>query len=230
MATIVTLPTVLSTGLNTFPATKFQGLKLNFTRNVEFENTISRAASGREVGVSWREMPIITLELSWDFLDANPDTTPPSQDGSVSYTDLDWLDGFFRAQHGDLIPFYLRVADLPGQSPTDSQGRGQQIGTGDGTTVNFQLCRTVGPYLEPVQTIDSAVDPIIYFDGLPATGWTMLPKGIIQFTVAPANGTVITADFNWLYLCRFNDPAAEFEQFAYLAHECKSLKLRTVIQ
>lgn len=226
---IVTLP-ASANGLQFFPAQKFSGLSIDLKRNVAFENIISRAGSGREVGVSWREMPIITLDLSWGFLDANPNTTPQPDDGSPAYTELDWLMGFFEAQHGDLLPFYLRVSDLPGQLPAASQAQGQAIGTGDGVTVNFQLCRTVGPYLEPVQMPDPAFTPVIYFNGIVATGWTLLPRGIIQFAVAPAVGKAITADFNWLYLCRFDQPEADFEQFAYLVQKCDSLKLRTVIQ
>lgn len=227
---IVTLPAA-ATGLQYFPAAKFSGLKIDLTRSVEFDNTISRAASGREVGVSWREMPIITLDLSWDFLDANSLTVAQPIDGSAAYTELAWLEGFFKAMHGDLLPFYLRVSDLPGRGPGASQVRGQKIGTGDGTTVNFQLFRTDGPFPEPVQMPDPAFAPVLYLDGVKQTsGVTLQPRGIIQFTTAPAVGKVITADFNWVYLCRFNESAAEFDQFAHLAWECKSLKLRTVIQ
>jgi hypothetical protein len=373
---IVTLPANVSSGLPYFPADQFAGLQLDVKRNIAFDNTLSRAASGRETGVSWRELPVTTFELDWAFLDANTATTPPSQDGSPVYPEFDKLLGFFSQQHGDLMPFYLKLSNLT-LNPADSQVYGQQLAIGDGSTVNFQLCRTVGPYLEIVQTPDPASHPTIYVDGITlydaagpnplqnadfalgdsgwikGTGWTvvsgtiagrtggaaaftgpgsaavtnvvgvpcvagqtvsascdvvgetgangaatvrinffdasstllatvnsvaaiagswtrisangtapagsvsftvdcavnlstnthpwyatnftvgsysMLGGGIVQFAFAPPNGSIISADFNWVYLVRFDAPATDIDQFAYLVHECKTLKLRTVIQ
>jgi uncharacterized protein (TIGR02217 family) len=226
---IVTLPANVSSGLPYFPADQFAGLQLDVKRNIAFDNTLSRAASGRETGVSWRELPVTTFELDWAFLDANMATTPPSQDGSPVYPEFDKLLGFFSQQHGDLMPFYLKLSTLT-LNPADSQVYGQQLAIGDGSTINFQLCRTVGPYLEIVQTPDPAATPVIYVDGALVSTWTLLPGGIIQFASAPALNAVISADFNWVYLCRFDAPDTDIDQFAYLVHECKTLKLRTVIQ
>jgi uncharacterized protein (TIGR02217 family) len=228
MSTIVTLPANVSSGLPYFPAAEFTGLQLDVKRNVAFENTLSRAASGRETGVSWRELPLTTFELTWDFLDANTATTPPSQDGSPVYPEFDRLLGFFEQQHADLIPFYLKLSDLT-LNPADSQVNGQQLALGDGSTVNFQLCRTVGPYLEAIQMPDPASDPVVYVDGAPVTV-TLLAGGIVQFAAAPVLNAVISADFNWVYLCRFDGPDMDIDQFAFLVHDCKQLKLRTVIQ
>ena len=226
--TIVTLPTSVTSGLPTFPTSAFSGLKLDVKRNVEFENTISRAASGRETGISWREMPIITFELAWEFVDNNDSLIPASQ----TFTEFDQLTGFFEAQHGDLLPFYLRLSDLTFKA-SDSLVTGQQIATGDGSTTNFQLCRTVANYLEPIQMVDPAGVLNVYVNGALktlGTDYTYLGAGIIQFATAPANSAIISADIPFLYLCRFDASDMDTSQWAQFIHDCQSLKIRTVIQ
>lgn len=229
---IVTLPTSVSSGLPTFPASAFTGLKLDVDRDIAFDNTISRAASGRETGVSWRELPIITFELTWEFLDDNDALIVPSQTGAPTFTELDTLTGFFEDQHGDLLPFYLRLSDLT-QKASDSLVTGQQIATGDGVTTNFQLCRTVGAYIEPLQLVDPAGVLNVYVNGALQTSgsaYTLLPAGIVQFAAPPAVNAVISADIPFLYLCRFDAPNMSSAQWGLYIHECQSLKIRTVIQ
>ncbi len=224
---IVTLPTNPSSGLPYFPAAAFKGLQLDVKRSIAFETAIIRAASGSEVAVSWREMPIITFDLTWDFLDDNDALIPEDQSGNAAYTEFATLMGFWQQQHGQLLPFYLRLSDLT-KKAIDSMVTGQLIATGDGTTTTFQLCRTVGNYLEPIQMPDPAGTVTVYVNGV-ATSVTQLAGGIVQFASAPAAAALITADIPWVYLCRFDTDDAEWDQVYYLLHECKSLKLRTVI-
>lgn len=229
---IVTLPTSVSSGLPYFPTSAFSMLTLDVNREVAFENKISRSASGREVAVSWRELPIITFELNWGGLDANPANVPPSQTGAATFTEYDTLVGFYEAQHGSLLPFYFRLSDVT-NLPSDSFVEGQQIGTGDGTTTNFQLCRTVASYLEPIQMVDPAGQLVVYVNGAPKTAgtdYTLLSAGIVQFTNAPIANAVISADIPWVYLCRFDADNMTTKQWAQSIHDAEALKLRTVIQ
>lgn len=228
-STIVTLPTSVSSGLPYFPTSVFSGLSLDVKRNIAFDNTISRAASGRETGVSWREVPTITFDVAWNFVDDNDNLIVPSQTGAPTFTEFDTLVGFFEQQHGDLLPFYLRLSDLT-QKPTDSFISGQQIAVGDGVTTNFQLCRTVGSYLEPIQMVDPAGVLVVYSNGAVASGYTVLPAGIVQFTTAPALNALISADIPWVYLVRFDAQEMDIDQWALYIHDCQSIKIRTVIQ
>jgi uncharacterized protein (TIGR02217 family) len=221
---IVTLPTNSNSGLPYFPASSFAGLKLDVKRTASFANTISTAASGRETGVSWREMPTYEFEIDFEYLDGNNYTTGQS--------DFDKLYGLFQERHGNLLPFYLNLSQLTLKT-ADYAVTGQTIGTGDGSTINFQLCRTVGTYLEPLQVPDPDADPpTIYVAGVKKTAttdYTLLTKGIIQFVAAPASGALITADIDFVYCCRFDAEEQEFDQWAKYMLDCQSLKLRTVI-
>ena len=233
MSTIVTLPTNPSSGLPTFPASIFSGLKLDVKRIDSFDNTESIAASGRRTAVSWRELPISEFEIEFEFLDNNDATMPQSSDGTIVFTEYDTLRGFFNERHGGLSPFYLRLSDLT-HKPSDSLVTGQQIGTGNGTTVNWQLCRTVGTYLEPLQMPDPAGTVAVYVNGVVQTqaaggDYILLPGGIASFNAPPALNAVITADIPFVYLCSF-DGDGEWDQISYLLLECQTLKLKTVIQ
>lgn len=227
---IVVLPTnPITTPL--FPTSVFTGLKIDVKRTDAFENIESIAASGRRTAVSWREMPESHFEIGFNFLDANGNLIPPSTDGTIQFTEYDTLRGFFNAQHGGLLPFLLSLSDLT-RNPTDSYVTGQQVGTGDGTTVNFQLNRTVASFLEPLQTVDPNGTLNVYVDGTLKTygsDYTVLTGGIVQFTSAPANTKVISADIPFLYLCTFDQDEADWDQISFLLHECQSLKLKTVI-
>jgi uncharacterized protein (TIGR02217 family) len=230
--TIVTLPTTVTSGLPYFPTSAFSGRAIDVKRTFAFDTTISKAASGRETAVSWREMPEYSFELDWNFVDDNDAMVQPSQSGAPTYTELATLIGFFQAQHGQLLPFYLRLSDLTFK-PGDSLVTGQQIAIGDAVTTNFQLCRTVGSYLEPLQMPDPAGAVAIYVNGAQktvTTDYTILPAGIVQFTAAPALNAVISADIPFVYLCRFDADDMDVDQWAQFIYECKSLKLRTVIQ
>lgn len=214
-----------------FPVSVFTGLKIEVKRTDAFDNVESVAASGRRTAVSWREMPLSTFEVSFEFLDGNGNLIPPSMDGTIQFTELDTLRGFFNAQHGGLLPFLLRLSDLT-RIPSDSLVTGQQFGTGDGTTVNFQLCRTVGSFLEPLQTIDPNGTLNVYVDGTLktlGTHYTILNAGVVQFTSAPALNAVITGDIPFAYICTFGQDEADFDQIALMLAECQSLKLKTVI-
>jgi uncharacterized protein (TIGR02217 family) len=211
-----------------FP-TNLPGLTLDVKRGITYNTTVSKAASGRETAATWQECAIITFEINYEYLSADEGGVVQPQDGSAAYTDLDTLTGFFQARQGQLQPFLLRLAELT-KKPADSMVQGQQIGIGDGTTTQFQLFRQVGNFFEPIQCpVTGSVN--IYVNGAPVTtGWTLGTAGVITFASAPAASATISADFEWNYLCRFDEDSAEFNQFLYLLHECQTLKLRTVIQ
>lgn len=91
----------------------------------------------------------------------------------------------------------------------------QEIGTGDGTTTQFQLVKrysdTEGSY---VRTITKPVSGtvVIAVDGTPtASGWTVnTSTGIVTFTSAPTLGQVITAGFEFDVEVRFGDGSDQF--------------------
>ena len=118
---------------------------------------------------------------------------------------------FFEARNGRLYGFRFKDwADfkscLPSQlpSPTD-----QAIGTGDGSTTQFQLTKR---YSSGAQSWTRGITkPVagtvtIALNGTPqASGWTVSPAtGLVTFATAPAAGVALTAGFDFDVPVRFD--------------------------
>jgi uncharacterized protein (TIGR02217 family) len=104
----------------------------------------------------------------------------------------------WRAHFGSLYPF--RFKDW-----SDYQATNELFGTGDGSTVAFQLVKTYDPsqvllgspgtrfYVRSITLVSGA--PQIYVDGVlktVTTDYTISSSGIVTFTSAPAAGKQVT--------------------------------------
>jgi len=115
---------------------------------------------------------------------------------------MDVLIAFFRARRGKAIGF--RFKDWSDYSVT-----GQLIGTGDAANQVFQLVKT---YTSGSVTVSRDIKkPVsstetIYLDGVPqGSGYTLdTTTGIVNFTAAPGNGVLVTADFEFDVPVRFD--------------------------
>jgi uncharacterized protein (TIGR02217 family) len=122
--------------------------------------------------------------------------------GVKTQAQLDTLIAFFRARRGKAIGF--RFKDWSDYSATSNI-----IGTGDGADTTFQLVKS---YTSGGVTVDRTITkPVsgtvqIYKDGvLQNSGVTTdTATGVVTFTVAPANGVVITASFQFDVPVRFD--------------------------
>ena len=127
----------------------------------------------------------------------------------------------------------------------------QAIGTGDGTTTEFQLIRNWGTFDEPIYHpaplppyygygvngygeygyggslvyIDGTLPPYLYFDGVQALNYTTSTRGLITFETAPADNVIITADISYYYKVRFKDDMVDFENFQYTLWKSGSIGL-----
>lgn len=128
----------------------------------------------------------------------------------------DWtaLIAFAAARRGHLHGF--RFKDWSDYTSNATDGRtapttlDQVIATGDGTTVAFQLLKSYdlsGPNPE-VRTITLPVTGTVVaaVDGVTTAVTVTNPGGVITFSSAPANGTVITAGFEFDVPVRFDLP------------------------
>jgi uncharacterized protein (TIGR02217 family) len=236
MATPAVLPPYSLTTPPLFPAAQLGGLTFDVKRTIAYDTLVQTAASGRETVATWKETPTIHFEVVFEYLfddmrygSTSDDTVADPAD---DYTQLEILEGFFRQLRGQFQPFYLRLADLT-QNSADSVLMGQNIGTGDGVTTNFQMVRSIGPTYEIVQNVDAAATITIYVNGAPLSssgGWAISSQGVLVLSTPPAVGALILADFSWLYLCRMDDDSLDLDQMMYLLYECQSFKFRTVIQ
>jgi uncharacterized protein (TIGR02217 family) len=167
--------------------------------------------SGREVRTANYLAPRWLIALDYDLLrmvSAN--------------TELQEIIGFFAECQGENAPFYFEPVTI---SPVT----GQAIGTGDGVTTTFPFTVSIGDFtLSPASV---ATPPNVYLDGaLQSSGFTVnaaAPAGV-TFATAPGAGVVVSADFHWFFLCRFDDDSEDVEEFMAKLYALQSLRLRTV--
>jgi uncharacterized protein (TIGR02217 family) len=132
---------------------------------------------------------------------------------------LEALRVFFYARCGRAYGFRFKNHD-------DFDVEDQELGEGDGAETEFQLVKT---YTSGEATLTRKITkPVtgtvsIYADGVPqGSGWSVdTTTGIITFTAAPADGVVITADFEFDVPVRFDTD--------YLAVAYESYELRTAV-
>lgn len=163
----------------------------------EFSTTVIRTRGGKAYrNVNWQQ-ELQRWELS--FFD--------------SIAVVESIRAFHRARFGRAQSFLLFDHD-------DSSVTGVTLGTGTGALTTFQL---VKPYSNGAVTYTRTITKPkvnsirIYKDGvIQPTGWntnavintepfTPLADGIITFTSAPANGVMITADFEFYFPVRFEE-------------------------
>jgi uncharacterized protein (TIGR02217 family) len=122
--------------------------------------------------------------------------------GVRTQAQLDALIAFFRARKGRADGF--RFKDW-----TDYKATAQLIGTGNGSTTQFQLVKTYASgSVTETRTITKPVSGSIsiYLAGvLQTSGYSVsTTTGLVTFTTAPSNGTAITATFEFDVPTRFD--------------------------
>lgn len=153
----------------------------------EFNTTIATTFGGFEQrNVNWQK-----ARGRWDV-----------STGLKNQSDMDALQAFFRARFGKGYGF--RFKDW-----SDYKGIGQNLGTGNGTQTAFQLIKvyTSGSYSysrDIKKPVSGTVN--VYKNAvLQASGYTLdLTTGIITFSVAPAAGVIVSADFEFDVPVRFD--------------------------
>lgn len=181
---------------------------------VQFPTDISYASSGGP------EFSTEIIELSSGHEKRNQNWTYPRERWNVAYGIkkeelLKTFLEFFYARKGRAIGFRFK-------NPDDFQATGQEIGTGDGSTVDFQL----------VKIYDSGGHTLTRKISKPVTGTTIIYKdsvevvsgltidtttGIATFGTPPSSGEVITADFDFDIPVRFDSDYSPVSLDNYLA-------------
>src|SRR5271168_1532617 len=119
--------------------------------------------SGKETTIRQWLYPKYQYELTFDYLSA-----------------ADWqnLEGLFCSVGGIAGVFYFNDA-------ADNAVSAQQFGTGDGSTTAFQLVRTLGGFIMPVQSPNGAIQ--VYDNGslVSSSNYAIGSTGIVTFTTAP---------------------------------------------
>lgn len=118
-----------------------------------------------------------------------------------SLADMAELVAFFEARRGRLYGFRFRDfmdfrSGAPGAMPAATD---QAIGTGDGTTTQFQLVKGERVIAKPV-----AGSVIVAVDGAPVEAEAEAATGLVTLNAAPAEGAVVTAGFLFDVPVRFD--------------------------
>jgi uncharacterized protein (TIGR02217 family) len=111
-----------------------------------------------------------------------------------SLADMAELVAFFEARRGRLYGFRFRDfmdfrSGAPGAVPTATD---QAIGTGDGTTTQFQLVKGERVIAKPV-----AGSVFVAVDGAPVEAVAEAATGLVTLNTAPAKGAAVTAGWAW---------------------------------
>ena len=171
------------------------GLKWPVVKSPIFNTRVQSSVSGKEVRLSYDAYPVWQYTLSFDMLRAG------------ATAELQTLMGFYLARSGSFDTFLFN--DVTDNAVTD-----QSIGTGNGTTVLFQLVRTYGGFIEPIQNTNSA--PIIKVNGVTktlTTDYTIDQYGQVTFVTAPAAAATITWTGTYYYRVRFKTDMLQFSNF-----------------
>ena len=189
------------------------GITFKGTKTPVFSTVSKTAWTGKEIRRAKWPYPKWKFVLSYEFI---------REDVNDEFANLM---GFVLSQRGQYQEFYFH-------DDNDDSVVGQAIGQGNGVTTDFRLCKTTGGFVDLVYYSPS-VDAV-YVNGVQQmTGWTRFASGnygfdSIRFDTPPSVGAVITADFSYYYVCRFNADEYDFDQIWYRFWELKTLDFITV--
>ncbi|MDP3650527.1 MAG: DUF2460 domain-containing protein [Rhodoferax sp.] len=185
-----------------FPA--FAGVAWPLKLSPAWNTKVLPTASGRETRAAFQAMPLWSITLTFEYL---------------SRADYLAMSGFFMNMRGMWDTFLLDAG-------SDSIATDTAFAVGDGTTKNFQLGRLMGTFAEVVQNVGVLSAIKAAGSVVAPSGYTVGATGIVSFTVAPANGAVLTWSGSYYYRCRLDQDAADFEEFMHHFYSLKTLKLK----
>ncbi len=186
------------------------GLKWSMFLQPEWSNTGKSTVSGRDFYVAHWSSARYTRRLQYEVLRAGAEA------------EFQNLIGFFNKHRGDFDTWLF-------DDPDDNTVVDQQVGTGNGTTTQFQLLRARGGFADPVYEPHSSGPglPVIKVNSVvQSSGYTIGANGVLTFSSAPASGPITwSGQFYWR--CRFTKSMLEFEQFLQDLWSLRQVEFKT---
>jgi uncharacterized protein (TIGR02217 family) len=192
-----------------YPALPGLGIKVG--KAPIWKTEVQQSVSGKELRGSFMAYPNYRLSLEYEVLRE-----------TGSFTELQTLMGFFNKRRGAFDDFLFT-------DPDDNAATDYQFGTGDGSTVAFQLMKSYGGFVEPVQNVNVLTN--IKKAGVTQTSptnYSISSAGLVTFTTAPALGAALTWTGTYYWRVRFADDENDFEQFMRKLWLLKKVELRSV--
>ncbi|QZD91732.1 DUF2460 domain-containing protein [Qipengyuania xiapuensis] len=186
-------------------------LGTNASASPEFSTSVAVTASGHE-----------RRNALWSDARMRYDVGP----GVRSQSELRVLLGFFRARFGPARGFRLRDPhDFSSNGGAGEPTAGDEIiGHGDGLSADFQLRRNYGEQRRPITRPEEG-SILVSIDGVPASGWTHVGKGLIRFDAPPPAGAEIRAGFRFDVPVRFAEDRLDISGATFAAGEAPSVPL-----
>lgn len=190
------------------------GLGFTFVKRPKFYSQVQWSATYRRTSISYTPYPVFDYDLTVDILRT---MTP--------FSELQTLMGFFTNRQGKFDSFLI-------DDPDDDLVTDQAIGTGDATTLAFQMVRTYGAFVQPVFDIKNSgptpivkvagvvIDPANYTIGYNSSGMLTFAGGH-----APGAAQAITATFGYYWRVSFADDTMDFEKFMKYRFQVQGIKL-----
>jgi uncharacterized protein (TIGR02217 family) len=142
--------------------------------------------------------------------------------GIKSIDDIHTIVAFFEERRGMLHGFLWKDKfDYKSCAPTETPAfDDMEIGTGDGVETQFQLKKIYGsvysPYSRDIKKPVAGTVLIGVNNVAVGTGWTVnTTTGVVTFDVAPTNGHLITAGFQFYVPVRFDTDYLQIDLEAF---------------
>lgn len=179
-----------------FPSTSLPGIGLPVIRTPMWQTMSQQSLAGVDVPNQPWTYPRYRYSLHFEFLRQG-----------TAFQELQNLMGFFSRMGGRYSVFQY---DDPQDDATPTD---QAFGTGDSTTVAFQLVRTRGSFIEPVFAVNAVTNVKVATVLQGSSTYSVSNKGVITFTTPPALASALTWTGTFLWFCRFDKDEYDFEQF-----------------
>lgn len=190
------------------------GLGFDVVRTPVWDTNIHTALSGKETRMARQIYPRWKWELTYNVLRS-----------AATHNELQQLAGFFNARKGRFDTFLYRDAD-------DNSVSAQILGQGTGSLASFALIRDFGGFKEPVlapQTVSAVyIDGVAQPTGWSVSAWGTTTPGVITFSSAPADNSVISADFSFYFPCRMSEDSVPFSLFIAQHYRVKKFSFISV--
>lgn len=184
------------------------GVKFPVKRTARWKTFRRYSASGRRFATTNWSYPIWVYRLGFEFLRSD-----------ATYQEFESLASFFNLLGGAYDYFLFRDPDYNAVTA-------QQIGTGDGTTRDFALLRTIGSFSEPIG--ERNVITQVTINGGATSAYTLLDNRVVRFNTAPLAGQVLRWTGTYYMRCAFTDDDMDFEQFMRGLHSADGVEFETV--
>lgn len=189
------------------------GFDIVAVKTPQWSTRCARAVSGFERRVQQRIYPMYGIELSVNAL----------RDAAGS-DEAKNLIGFFNLRAGMFDSFLY-------SDPDDSSVTDHQFGTRDGSATQFQLVRTYGGFVEPVNNVNALTN--IKSNGVPLASpadYSIGATGLVTLTAPGTAGHVLTWTGAYYWRVRFDEDKLPFRKMLRDLWDLKKLPLYGSVQ